>query len=63
VTPELVGRLARAAGLDLTPERREALVPLLEEFLAGAARLEEVDVLRWEPSVGFDPPATRRAGR
>lgn len=62
VTPELVGRLAQLSGLHLSPERDVALVPFLEGFLAGAARLEEVDVSRCEPPVAFGRPPTRQVG-
>ena len=62
VTPELVGRLAELSGLRLPPERDIALVPFLEEFLAGAARLEEVDLSRCEPPVAFGRPPARQAG-
>ncbi len=62
VTPELVGRLAALAGVPLSRERQEALVPLLREFLDGVARLEEVDVSMCEPPVGFEPPRIARVG-
>ena len=63
VTPDLVGRLAEMSGLHLSPERHLVLVPFLEEFLVGAARLEEVDLSRWEPPVAFGRPAARQAVR
>lgn len=44
VTPEVVRLLARAAGLDLTPERAELLVPSVQGRLAGDAHLAALNL-------------------
>lgn len=44
VTPEVVGLLARAAGLELTPDRAEALVGSVQALLAGDARLAALNL-------------------
>ncbi len=51
VTPELVRVLARAAGLDLAPERAEPLVAPVAALLAGDARLAALD-LHVTPAAG-----------
>ncbi|MBB5234831.1 hypothetical protein [Deinococcus budaensis] len=44
VTPRVVGLLAGAGGLDLTPERAGALVPAVQALLAGDARLAALNL-------------------
>ncbi len=49
VTPAVVATLAGAAGLLLTPERQQELISHLEAFAGEVARLDEVDVSKFEP--------------
>jgi Asp-tRNA(Asn)/Glu-tRNA(Gln) amidotransferase C subunit len=56
VTPELIGQLAALAGLRLSPDRQEALVPFVREFLEGMSRLEAVDLTGCEPPTTVEPP-------
>ena len=44
VTPEVVQLLARAAGLNLTPDRAEPLVASVQGLLAGDARLAALNL-------------------
>lgn len=44
VTPEVVRLLARAAGLNLTPERAEDLLAPVRALMAGDARLAALDL-------------------
>lgn len=58
VTPAVVESLAGAAGLPLSPERQQELVPHLEAILAEWSRLDEVDVAGYEPPISL--PSTPR---
>ncbi|WP_216320484.1 hypothetical protein [Deinococcus aestuarii] len=53
LTPDLVWRLARLAGLELPPERAADLVPLLQSVLEGDARIAALDL---GPLSALGPP-------
>lgn len=43
IDEQAVGALARAAGLNLSPQRQQQLLPMLQGLLHDIARLRELD--------------------
>jgi len=54
VTPATIEELCQVARLPLAPERREALVPVIEMLLAGVDALDALDLTDVEPAIVFD---------
>lgn len=55
LSPETIDVLARAAGLIVPPEDREALAEALTDQLASIAAIERLDLSRVDPILRFDP--------
>lgn len=49
LSDQVIAELARSAGIDVPGDRLKDLAALMRDFLAGAARLEQVDVADYEP--------------
>ncbi|WP_072816014.1 hypothetical protein [Rhodococcus zopfii] len=54
-TAEKIAVLAAVAGLDLTPERIDALKASVEDMWQAAARVRAVDLGEVAPAAAFDP--------
>jgi hypothetical protein len=54
VTPSTIEELAGVAGLPLSPERRAALVPLMQTLIEDVRAMDALDLSEVEPEIVFD---------